>query len=88
MMPGAVIVEQQLGHAAVGINGQGVVVVLAAFGDLGLLVCDGHIGTAGLMSGQQSVEVVVDGDVGIAHDDVALLLILQEVQDGARRQRS
>ena len=31
---GAVIVEQQLGHAAVGIDGQGVVVVLTAFGDL------------------------------------------------------
>ena len=32
---GAVIVEQQLGHTTVGINGQGVVVILAALGDLG-----------------------------------------------------
>ena len=46
---GAVVVEQQLGHAAIIINGQGVVVVLAALGDLGLLIGHGHIGTAGLM---------------------------------------
>ena len=54
-------------------QGQGVVVILAALGDLGLLVSDGHIGTACLMSSQQSVEVVVDGDVGIAHDHILLL---------------
>ena len=38
LLAGAVIVEQQLRHTAIGIDGQGVVVVLAALGDLGLLV--------------------------------------------------
>ena len=36
------------------------------------------------MGSQQGVEVVVDGDVGIAHDHIALLLVLEEAQDGAR----
>ena len=36
------------------------------------------------MGSQQGVEVIVDGDVGIAHDDIFLLLVLQEVEDGAQ----
>ena len=36
------------------------------------------------MGGQQGVEVVVQGNVGIAHDHVLFLLVLQEVHDGAQ----
>ena len=82
---GAVIVQQQLGDPAVAVDGQGVVVILAALGDLGLLVGDGDVGAAGLVGLQQSIEVEVDGDVGVAHDHIALLLVLQEAQDGGQR---
>ena len=37
LLAGAVIVEQQLRHTAIGIDGPGVVVVLAALGDLDIL---------------------------------------------------
>src|SRR5699024_3028204 len=81
---GAVIVQQQLGDPAVAVDGQGVVVILAALGDLGLLVGDGDVGAAGLVSLQQGVEVEVDGDVGVAHDHIALFLVFQEAQDGGQ----
>ena len=84
LLAGAIIVEQQLGNTAVCIHRQGVVIVFAALGDLGALVCHRNIRTAGLVCSQQRVEVVVDGHVGIAHHHIALLLVLQEAQDGSQ----
>ena len=80
----AVVVGQNLGHAAVLIHADGVVVAAGTLGDGGAVVDHGDVSAGRDVGVDQLAEVKVHGDVGVGQDDIALLLGLEPVEDAVQ----